>query len=73
MQIVDLRQLHSRALESLFQEEIRHWKEELHWDYRPSIDLVRKFIDSRALGGYAASRTGASRATASTSSKITKV
>lgn len=58
MQIVDLRQLHSRSLENLFQEEVRHWSEELHWDYRPSIDLVRKFIDSRALGGYAASENG---------------
>ncbi len=27
-------------------------------DYRPSIDLIRKFIDSRALGGYAASENG---------------
>jgi ribosomal protein S18 acetylase RimI-like enzyme len=58
MQIVDLRQLHSRALEGLFQEEAQHWLEELRWDYRPSIDLVRKFIDSRALGGYAASENG---------------
>lgn len=58
MQIVDLRQLHSRALEGLFQEEARHWLEELRWDYRPSLDLVRKFIDSRALGGYAASDNG---------------
>ncbi|HVB86963.1 MAG TPA: GNAT family N-acetyltransferase [Candidatus Dormibacteraeota bacterium] len=58
MQIVDLRQLQSRSLEGLFQEEARHWLEELRWDYRPSIDLVRKFIDSRALGGYAASDNG---------------
>ena len=58
MQIVDLRQVHSRALEGLFQEEARHWMDELRWDYRPSLDLVRKFIDSRALGGYAASENG---------------
>ena len=58
MQIVDLRQLHSRSLETLFQEESRHWREELHWDYRPSIELIRKFIDSRALGGYAALENG---------------
>lgn len=54
MQIVDLRTLQSRSLEGLFQEEIRHWREELHWDYRSSIELIRRFIDSRALGGYAA-------------------
>src|ERR1700730_11363048 len=58
MQIVDLRQLHARSLEALFQEEVRHWREELHWDYRPSIELIRKFIDSRALGGYAALENG---------------
>jgi len=57
-QIVDLRQLHSRSLDTLFQEEVRHWREELYWDYRPSIDLIRKFIDSRALGGYAALEDG---------------
>ena len=54
MQIVDLRQVHSRALDVLFQEEARHWRDELHWDYRPSIDLIRKFIDSRSLNGYLA-------------------
>jgi ribosomal protein S18 acetylase RimI-like enzyme len=58
MQIVDLRQIHSRSLEGLFQEEIRRWREELYWDYRPSIDLVRKFVDSRALGGFAAAENG---------------
>lgn len=58
MQVIDLRQIHSRALESLFKEEARLWREHLHWDYRPSIDLIRKFIDSRALGGYAATENG---------------
>ena len=54
MQIVDLRQVRSRALEELFQEEAEHWKRELYWDYRPSQQLIRKFIDSRSLTGYAA-------------------
>jgi ribosomal protein S18 acetylase RimI-like enzyme len=58
MQIVDLRQLQSRSLENLFREEVDRWRDELHWDYRPSVDLVRKFIDSRALGGYAALEDG---------------
>lgn len=58
MQIVDLRQVHSRSLENLFREEIARWRDELRWDYRPSIDLVRKFIDSRALGGFAAIEDG---------------
>jgi len=58
MQVIDLRQIHSRALDLIFKEEARLWREDLHWDYRPSIDLIRKFIDSRALGGYAASENG---------------
>jgi ribosomal protein S18 acetylase RimI-like enzyme len=59
MQILDLRQVHSQSLEVLFQEETRHWREELHWDYRSSVDLIRKFIDSRALGGFVAVENGA--------------
>jgi ribosomal protein S18 acetylase RimI-like enzyme len=58
MPIVDLRQLHSRSLEKLFREETQRWRDELHWDYRPSIDLVRKFVDSHALGGFAAVEAG---------------
>jgi ribosomal protein S18 acetylase RimI-like enzyme len=58
MEIVDLRQVHSRSLDVLFQEEARHWREELHWDYLPSIDLIRKFIDSRSLSGYLAMKDG---------------
>jgi len=54
MQILDLRQIPSRKLEPLFHEETRHWRDELHWDYRPSVDLIRKFIDSHSLGGYVA-------------------
>jgi GNAT superfamily N-acetyltransferase len=58
MQIVDLRQVRSRALENLFQEEALRWREELYWDYRPSIDLIRRFVDSRALGGSVAMEDG---------------
>jgi ribosomal protein S18 acetylase RimI-like enzyme len=54
MQILDLRQLHSRALQPLFQEEAAHWRKELYWDYRPSQQLIRKFIDSHSLAGYVA-------------------
>lgn len=53
-QVVDLRQVHSRALDALFDEEVHRWREDLHWDYRPSVELIRKFVDSRSLGGYLA-------------------
>ena len=58
MQIADLRQIHSRALEGLFQEEIQRWRDDLYWDYRPSVELIRKFVDSRALAGYVAMESG---------------
>ncbi|MHB8487081.1 MAG: GNAT family N-acetyltransferase [Candidatus Acidiferrales bacterium] len=54
MQVVDLRQLHSRLLEPLFHEEAELWRNDLYWDYRPSQHLIRKFIDSHSLAGYAA-------------------
>ncbi len=54
VQILDLRQVQARALEPLFAEETRHWMEELQWDYRPSIELIRKFVESRSLAGFAA-------------------
>lgn len=58
MKILELRQVDSRSLDLLFQEESKRWRDELHWDYRSSIDLIRKFIDSRALGGYVAIEDG---------------
>jgi len=50
-QILDLRQVGSATLEPLFEEEAHHWLEELHWDYRPSQQLIKKFIDARSLTG----------------------
>lgn len=54
MQIVDLRQVLARTLEPLFQEEAQRWRDELYWDYRPSLDLIRRFVDSRSLAGFVA-------------------
>lgn len=51
--IVDLRQLRADDLEPLLEEEIRTWDETLDWDFRKSADLVRRFVDLRALNGCA--------------------
>ena len=51
--LVDLRQLSVRQLEPLLQEESRFWRDELRWDYRNSIDLIRRFVDARSLAGAA--------------------
>jgi ribosomal protein S18 acetylase RimI-like enzyme len=53
MQIVDLRQLSSWQLDPLLAEEAQQWREELRWDYRPSTELIKKFIDARSLTGSA--------------------
>ncbi len=51
--IVDLRELRAGDLESLLTEEIRTWDESLDWDFSKSADLVRRFVDLRALNGCA--------------------
>ena len=58
MQIVDLRQLTSRQLEPLLAEEAQQWRQELHWDYRASVDLIKKFVDARSLTGSAVIENG---------------
>jgi ribosomal protein S18 acetylase RimI-like enzyme len=57
-EIVDLRQLTARDLSRLLDDEIAAWRDSLHWDYERSAELVRRFIDMRALNGYAAVEHG---------------
>ncbi len=58
MQLVDLRQLTSRQLDPLLAEEALQWRQELHWDYTASIDLIKKFVDARSLTGSAVIERG---------------
>src|SRR6202049_3410181 len=58
MQIVYLRQLSSWQLEPLLAEEALQWREELHWDYQGSTELIKKFIDARSLTGSAILENG---------------
>jgi len=52
-EIVDLRRLSITDLEPLLREESAAWREELDWDFEKSADLVRRFVDLRALNGSA--------------------
>jgi ribosomal protein S18 acetylase RimI-like enzyme len=52
-EIVDLRELRAEDLDPLLDEEIRTWDDTLDWDFRKSADLVRRFVDLRALNGCA--------------------
>jgi ribosomal protein S18 acetylase RimI-like enzyme len=51
--LVDLRKVSSAHLHTLLEEETREWNEALDWDFRKSADLVRRFVDLRALSGCA--------------------
>lgn len=51
--LLDLWQIQAEDLETLLAEEIRTWRVELDWDFQPSAELVRRFVDVHALNGYA--------------------
>jgi ribosomal protein S18 acetylase RimI-like enzyme len=59
MNIVDLRQTTVRQIEPLLEEEARHWRDELHWDYRGALELIKRFLDAHALCGCVAFENGA--------------
>jgi ribosomal protein S18 acetylase RimI-like enzyme len=52
-EIRDLRAFSASQLEPLLEEEMRDWQESLDWDFSRSADLVRRFVDLRALSGAA--------------------
>jgi len=58
MNIVDLRQTTVRQLEPLLEEEAQHWRDELHWDYRGALELIKRFMDAHALAGCVAFENG---------------
>jgi ribosomal protein S18 acetylase RimI-like enzyme len=58
MSVVDLRQTTSRQIAPLLDEETQRWREELHWDYRGSLDLIKKFVDAKSLAGGVALENG---------------
>ncbi|HKM91270.1 MAG TPA: GNAT family N-acetyltransferase [Candidatus Acidoferrales bacterium] len=54
MEIVPLRQTTPRQLDPLFEEEADRWLQDFRWDYRPSLALIRRFVETRSLDGCAA-------------------
>jgi ribosomal protein S18 acetylase RimI-like enzyme len=58
MRILDLRQVTPVQIDGLLREEARHWREKLHWDYGTAVDLIKRFLDARALAGCAAFENG---------------
>jgi len=52
-QVIDLRHVSPRQLETLLEEETAEWRRELDWDFQHSADLVRRFVELHALNGCA--------------------
>lgn len=49
----DLSQLSTADLDPLLAEEIDSWRQRFSWDFRPSADLLRRFIQVQSLYGFA--------------------
>lgn len=58
MEILDLRHFASADLRSLIEEEVAVWRDNLHWDYRSSSDMILRYVDSRILPGFTAIERG---------------
>ncbi len=52
-EIVELANLTTNDLDPLFEDEIRVWERRFDWDFRPSAELLRRFVQVRSLYGYA--------------------
>ncbi len=51
--VVDLRKVSAADLAPLLEEESGVWRRALDWDFEPSAELVRRFVDMQALNGFA--------------------
>lgn len=51
--VVELPHLRPVDLDPLLAEEIKAWEERFAWDFRPSADLLRRFLQIRSLSGCA--------------------
>ena len=52
-ELVDLLTLSVADVDPLLAEEIGTWQTRFNWDFRPSADLLRRFLHARSLQGYA--------------------
>ncbi len=61
VEILDLRHFTGQHLRPLLEQETRLWAEMMSWDYRPSAEMILRYIDSKILPGYAAVENGVVR------------
>jgi len=61
VEILDLRHFTGQHLRPLLEQETRLWGDMMSWDYRPSAEMILRYIDSKILPGYAAVENGTVR------------
>ncbi|MGH9488158.1 MAG: GNAT family N-acetyltransferase [Terriglobales bacterium] len=61
--VLDLRQFHAAQLDGLLAAEAAEWNRILDWDYQPSVELIRQYVDARILPGYVLVERGRGRTT----------
>jgi ribosomal protein S18 acetylase RimI-like enzyme len=54
LEILDLRHFSALKLRPLLEQEAEFWNQRLHWDYKPSTELLLQYLDSRILPGFVA-------------------
>jgi ribosomal protein S18 acetylase RimI-like enzyme len=54
IEIIDLRLISPDCLRALLDEEKGVWRDSLYWDYSTTASMVLRYLESRALTGYAA-------------------
>ncbi|MFQ5739132.1 MAG: GNAT family N-acetyltransferase [Acidobacteriota bacterium] len=38
-------------LEEILEEEVGHWEHQLYWDFKPAVEVLRRYLSSRSLPG----------------------
>lgn len=51
--LIELRRVRAAQLEELLEEETSAWRRELDWDFLPTAELVRRYVDMASLAGFA--------------------
>lgn len=51
--VVDLRRLRGADLDLVLGDEVNVWQSMFHWDFRRSAELVKRFVSSQSLSGFA--------------------
>lgn len=52
-EVVNLRQLAANELDQLLNLEVHAWDRQFSWDFRPSADLVKRYVNLQSLQGFA--------------------